>query len=217
MIDWYVEGVKFGNCNCDHACPCQFESLPTHGNCLGIEIIRIDRGHFGDVKLDGLCAAVQYQWPGPIYEGKGEMQAIIDRRASPAQRAALIAITHGDETVEAATHWWVFRAMSDKVHDPLFEPIDFDIDVDARIARAGIPGILEASGRPITGPLDGKPHRVRIDLPNGMEFHQAEIGSASTRASTVMTLELKDTYGQFNRFRISQNGFVEGSRPQGEA
>jgi len=210
MIDWYVEGVKFGNCSCDHACPCQFESRPTHGYCHGVEIIRIDRGHFGEVKLDGLRTVVQYQWPGPIYEGKGEMQAIIDKRASPEQRQALIAILHGDETDEAATHWRVFRAMSDIVHEPLFESIDLEIDVEARTARASIPDILEASGRPITSAVDGKPHRVRIDLPNGMEFHQAEIGSASARTSTVMRLALNDSYGQFNRFRISRNGFVSG-------
>jgi hypothetical protein len=25
-VDWYLEGVEFSNCNCDYACPCQFES-----------------------------------------------------------------------------------------------------------------------------------------------------------------------------------------------
>lgn len=213
MIDWAVEGVKFGNCNCDYACPCQFESLPTYGPCHGIEMIRIDRGHFGDVDLGGLHSVVQYQWPGPVYEGKGEMQAIIDSRASPAQRRALAAILHGAETKEAATHWWVFHAMSDIVHDPLYEPIALEVDVEARTARASIPGILTASGRPILSPVDGSPHRVRIDLPGGMEFEQAEIGSATTTASTVMTLALTDTYGQFNRFRISGNGFKHGDRP----
>lgn len=213
MIDWAVEGIKFGNCNCDYACPCQFESLPTHGPCHGIEMIRIDRGHFGDVDLDGLHSVVQYQWPGPVYEGKGEMQAIIDSRASPAQRRALAAILHGAETKEAATHWWVFHAMSDVVHEPLYEPIALEVDVEARTARASIPGMLTASGRPILSPVDGSPHRVRIDLPGGMEFEQAEIGSATTTATTAMTLALTDTYGQFNRFRISGNGFMHGGKP----
>lgn len=213
MIDWYVEGIKFGNCNCDYACPCQFESLPTHGHCHGVEIIRIDRGHFGDVALDGLHSVVQYQWPGPVYEGKGEMQAIIDSGASPEQRRALVAILHGRETTEAATHWWVFHAMSDIVHQPLFEPIALEVDVDARTARASIPGMLTASGRPIVSAVDGSPHRVRIDLPGGMEFEQAEIGSATTTASTAMTLAVTDTYGQFNRFRVSGRGVVHAGKP----
>ncbi|MCB8876922.1 DUF1326 domain-containing protein [Acidisoma silvae] len=211
MIDWYVEGIKFGNCSCDYSCPCQFELLPSRGYCHGIEIIRIDKGHFGDTPLDGLHTIVQYQWPGPVFEGKGEMQAIIDEKADAEQRRALATILHGKETKDAATHWWVFHAMSDTVHDPIFETIVFEVDVGARLARASIGDKLEASGRPIRSPVDGAPHRVRIDLPDGMEFSQAEIGSASTEARTnAMSLSLSDTYGQFNHFRISGKGFVRG-------
>ena len=54
VIDWYVEGEEYGNCNCAYGCPCQFEALPTHGNCRGFEVVRIDKGHFGDVDLSGL-------------------------------------------------------------------------------------------------------------------------------------------------------------------
>ena len=55
QVDWYIEGVEFSNCNCDYACPCQFESRsPTHGDCRGFAAVRIDKGHFGDVALDGL-------------------------------------------------------------------------------------------------------------------------------------------------------------------
>ena len=81
MVDWYVEGVAFGNCNCDYGCPCQFERRPTHGNCRGWEVTRIDKGHFGDVPLDGLYVALLYAWPGAVFEGGGTMQAVIDERA----------------------------------------------------------------------------------------------------------------------------------------
>jgi hypothetical protein len=57
MVDRYVEGVSFGSCNCDYGCPCQFERRPTRGDCRGFEVLRIDRGHFGDVRLEGLRAA----------------------------------------------------------------------------------------------------------------------------------------------------------------
>ena len=57
MVDWCIEGVSFGNCNCDWTCPCQFELLPTHGNCQGFEAFRVDKGYFGEVQLDGLKAA----------------------------------------------------------------------------------------------------------------------------------------------------------------
>jgi hypothetical protein len=215
MIDWFVEGVKFGNCSCDYSCPCQFELKPTHGYCHGIEIARVERGYFGDTKLDGLLWVIQYQWPGPVFEGKGEMQVIIDKNASPEQREALISILYGKETVEAATHWWVFRAMSDIVHEPLFETINLEVDIEARTARASIPGIMDSSGRPITSLANGQPHRVRIDIPGGIEFQQAEIGSASTTAATAgMRLSLSDSFGQFNKFRTSGNGPLAASRTQ---
>ena len=208
MIDWYVEGVEFGNCNCDYGCPCQFESLPTHGHCHGFEAVRIDKGHFGDVSLDGLRAALIYAWPGPIFEGKGEMQAIIDERADAAQRHALVTILHGGETRDAATHWWVFHAMSSTVHAPIFKPIEFEVDIEQRRARVVIPGVLESSGRPIRSPASGDEHRVRIDIPNGIEFEIAEIGSATTKASGPITLDLDDTYGQFSVLRHSGAGVV---------
>jgi hypothetical protein len=208
MVDWYVEGVAFGNCNCDYGCPCQFERRPTHGDCRGFEVLRIDRGRFGEVPLDGLQAALLYAWPGAIFEGDGAMRAIIDERADARQRQALATVLHGGETEEAKTHWWVFHAMSSTVHEPLFAPIEFEVDLGARRARVAIPGVLEATGRPIVSPATGEEHRVRIDIPNGIEFELAEIGSASTRATGAIGLELNDSYGQFNILRHSGTGVV---------
>src|SRR5215468_1229819 len=95
QVDWYIEGVEFSNCNCDYACPCQFESRrPTYGDCRGFAAVLIDKGHFGDVALDGLGAALLYAWPGPIYEGNGECQAVIDERADGKQRDALATVLY---------------------------------------------------------------------------------------------------------------------------
>jgi len=210
MVDWYLDGISFGNCNCDYGCPCQFELRPTHGDCRGLEMARIDKGHFGNVKLDGLCFALLYAWPGAVFEGGGAMQAIIDERADERQRNALLTILEGGETREAATHWWVYRAMSSTVHPPLFKPIHLDVDIESRRAKVSIPGVLESSGRPIVSPVTGEEHRVRIDLPNGIEFDIAEIASGSTRASGAVVMELDDSYGQFNRLHHTGAGLVRG-------
>jgi hypothetical protein len=207
-VDWFVEGVSFGNCNCDYGCPCQFESRPTHGPCKGFEVFRIDKGYFGETRLEELCAALVYSWPGPIFEGKGSMQAVIDDHASAAQREALTKMLHGEETEEAATHWWVFHAMSETVHPVLFKPIRFEADIEARTASVSIPGVLTSTGRPIKSPATGQDHRVRIDIPNGIEFELAEIGSASAQVKGAISFELKDSYGQFNRLRHSGGGIV---------
>jgi len=59
-------------------------------------------------------------------------------------------------------------------------------------------------------PATGEEHRVRIDLPNGIEFDIAEIGSGTTEASGAIRLELDDTFGQFNMLRQSGRGIVRG-------
>ncbi len=70
------------------------------------------------------------------------------------------------------------------------------------------PGPLESTGRPIVSPATGEQRRVRIDIPNGIEFEIAEIGSASTKATGLVGLELTDSYGQFNIVRHSGTGVV---------
>ncbi len=210
LTDWYVEGIEFGNCNCLYGCPCQFEGLPTDDHCRGFEVVRIDRGHFGDVVLDGLRVAMIYAWPGPVFEGKGELQVIVDERADERQREALVKILHGEETEEGATHWWVYRTMSDTVHPTLVLPIEFEVDLEARRARVAIPGVLESVGSPIKSPATGQEHRVRIEIPNGIEFESAEVAIATTRAIGAIPLDLADTYGQFNLLRHSGRGVVHG-------
>ncbi len=206
FTDWYVEGDAFGNCNCGYACPCQFEEVPTQGNCRGFEVLEVSKGHFGDTDLAGAKAALIYAWPGPIFEGGGEMQVIIDPSASGAQRAALEKVFHGEETEEMATHWFVFRAMCKTVHETLFLPIDFEMDMEERTAKVSIGEVLNSTGRPIEAPHGGGPHRVRIDIPGGIEFTLAEIGSASTKADAAIKLDLNDSYGQWHVMKHGPSG-----------
>jgi len=208
MIDWSIEAVSFGSCNCDYGCPCQFERRPSNGNCRGFEVGRIERGHFGGVRLDDLSYVLLYAWPGAVFEGNGTMQAIIDERADEEQRKALATVLYGGETEEAKTHWWVYRAMSTTVHEPIFKPIDFEVNIESRTARVSIPDVLESTGRPIVSPATGEEHRVRIDIPNGIEFEIAEIGSASSKATGLVELDLNDSYGQFNVVRHSGTGVM---------
>jgi hypothetical protein len=122
-------------------------------------------------------------WPGAVFEGGGTIQAIIDERADERQRKALATIVYGGETEPAKTHWWVYHAMWSTVHSPIFARIEFEADIEKRRARVAIPGVLTSVGQPIVSPVTGAEHRVRIDIPNGIEFEQAEIGSASTKGA----------------------------------
>jgi hypothetical protein len=66
--------------------------------------------------------------------------------------------------------------------------------------------VARTEGRPIKSPATGQEHRVRIDIPGGIEFDVAEIGSGSTKGAIAFTL--KDSYGQFNRLRHNGGGVI---------
>jgi hypothetical protein len=98
--------------------------------------------------------------------------------------------------------------MSSIVHPPFFKHIEFDVNIDRRKARIVIPDLLESTARPIRNPRTGAEHRVRINLPNGIEFDLAEIGSGTTKTMASIALDLKDTYFHFAVLRQSGKGVV---------
>jgi hypothetical protein len=171
---------------------------------------QIDEGHFGEVRLDGLRAVSLHSWPGAIHEGNGTMQLIIDERANEKQREALLKVMTGQETDEMATSWCVYAATSPNQLEPIFKPIQFEIDVDGRRARLVVPGVIEASGKPIRNPVTDAEDRVRIDLSHD---RLAEIGSGTTRATGRIKLNLQNSFGKFAWVHLRNTGVVASARP----
>jgi hypothetical protein len=208
MIEWEIKGREFGNCNCDYSCPCQFNALPTNGHCSGLAVYEIDQGYHGTTRLDGLRAGGIFRWPGPIHEGKGEGFHVIDARATSEQREALLRILRGEDTEPFATVFSVFSSTCEKLHEPIFADIEFEININGRIARAKIDGVLEMRGAPILNPVTGAEHRVRIQQPNGFEFQVAEIGRGWSKIDGPISYELSDSYGQFAEIHLGPRGIV---------
>lgn len=208
MTSWEFQGSELVNCNCAYGCPCQFNALPTKGLCEAMGAIAIDKGHYGDVRLDGLKIGFVFQWPGPIHEGKGKCQPIVDAKASASQREALLKIMSGQDTEPFATMFAVFATTLEKVFDPIFTTIDYAVDVDSRRGKLRAEGVFELEGEPIRNPVTGQEHRARIDLPHGFEYELAEIGSASSRSRGNLAFELKNSYAQFARLHLSNKGPV---------
>ena len=94
---WKITGQLEEACSCDAACPCWFGSKPTKMTCGGGQVLFIQKGNYGKVKLDGLAVANMAQSP----EGQSMMESFgnwnfsynyIDEKATPEQRKALEAI-----------------------------------------------------------------------------------------------------------------------------
>ncbi len=207
-IDWSIEGPHVANCNCDYGCPCQFAALPTDGTCKAVVGWRIDKGHFGETRLDGLFAVQTVAWPGPIHEGNGAMQLIIDERADEAQRAAIVAIMQGEGSEPGTSMLKIYRDMCSTWHEPVFAKIELSIDVESRSARLVVPGIVDTTVESLKNQVTGAEHRARIDQPYGKEFFIAEVASGTTTATGAVPLELAGSHAHLAQSHITSTGLA---------
>lgn len=208
MTPWEIRGRELVNCNCNYGCPCQFNAPPTHGHCEAVGAMLIEKGHFGDVSLDGTRIAFVFQWPGAIHEGQGQCLPIVDESASEEQRQALLTLMSGEESDPFATMFSVYASTMETVHDPVFTAIDFDVDPDARTGHIKVADLINTTAEPIRNPVNGEPTRARINLPEGFEYEVAEMASASSTVQGPIPLELKDSYGQLAHLHLNNHGPV---------
>lgn len=207
-IAWMIRGPEVAMCNCNYGCPCQFNALPTHGNCRATVAMQIEEGYFGDVRLDGLRWVATAAWPGAIHEGHGEIQPIVDERATPAQREALLNIMSGQHTKPGATFFQVFVSMVDKVHEPMFKPIEFKADVDGATGEFRVEGVVQAKAEPIRNPVTGNVHRPKVSLQAGFEFSEAEFASGTAKADTPIKLDSANCHAHLARLHLTGDGIV---------
>ena len=169
---------------------------------------RIEKGHFGDVDLSGVTFCVMFAWPGAIHFGNGEAFVVVSDNATEAQRKAILTVLSGKETAPGATIYNVFAPTLVKMHDPFSAPIEFYFDLDKRIGRVRIPGIIDTSVEPIRNPINGKEHRVSVVLPEGFEYHQAEYANGSTRAEGPIKLSIANAHSHLYNLHMTTNGVV---------
>jgi hypothetical protein len=191
--DWRLEGEWIKNCNCAFGCPCDFNALPTEGYCKGMVGMRITKGHFEKTKLDGLMFAVTVDFPGALHEGNGQIQPIIDERATAEQREALFNIMSGKFSAEG-TLFHILSLIVTKIHEPLFVPITISFDKDGRVARLVAKGVLESEVEPIRNPVTGAPHRIQVVIPEGFEHRAAEVASANIRSTGAIKFDTRGTH-----------------------
>jgi hypothetical protein len=206
---WMIKSHTFGNCNCASNCGCQFNLPSTHGHCQFVEAGHLEDGYFNDTSLEGLNWAFMIIWPGEIAEGNGRELIIIDERADAAQREALRKIMLG-ETGEAGTnHFFVFNSTCTEVLEPVYAPINIEIDLEARTAKLDIPGYVKASGQPIINDFNGDDFHIALARTTGsFEFTYAELGKGTASVTGPLAMELDESYAQYCVHHYDQNGLV---------
>ena len=203
MTDWRITGEMLASCNCDWGCPCQFDALPTHGRCEGAGALEIRKGHFGSTSLDGVRFVQIVWWPGPMHEGNGTRQLIVDAGATEEQRSAIAAITSGGH---GGGMWEIYSSVCPNVLETVSASILFDHDRERRQARLEISGLLSVQAEPIKTRVTGEEHRARIVIPGGFEFEEAEMANAvslEVSSSQPLVFKHENSYGGFNTFDLS--------------
>lgn len=203
--DWRISGDWIKNCNCAFGCPCDFLAPPTYGKCQGIAGMRIEHGHFGSTQLDGLSFFAVVEFPGPLHEGNGILQAVIDERATTDQRDALFQILSGKHAAEG-TLFHIFSLIVSKMLDPIFAPIEVAFDMDRRTAKVSIPGVLETESTPIRNPVTGADHRIQIVVPEGFEHHRAEIASARIASTGGLKFDVSEGHSTLAKVTQTPTG-----------
>ena len=200
-MEWRIAGDEVGSCNCIWACPCQFNANPTHGNCEALIVWQINEGRFGDVDMSDVRFGVAVHFPGAIHYGDGTVQLIVDESASDEQREAVEAMARGEN---GGTYFEIFASVCPNKRDPITASIEIDVNRESRRGTVRVDGLGESRIEPIVNPEIGPDeHRIRIDLPDGFEYKQAEIGNTvewKVSSDDPLSFSHENTYAQMNAF-----------------
>jgi hypothetical protein len=196
-VTWAMTGTMIVACNCDYGCPCNVNGRPSLGKCEGGWTWRIDTGHYGDTKLDGLCFSVYADWPGAIHEGGGKAVSFFDDRADDAQRDALTTLARG----EAGGPWGIF-ASTYELEEP--RPLPYDIDVAEENTRFTIGDAAELQVEAIRNPVTGNDIHPRLQLPEGLLLRDLGLYASKTfRLSDGISYDHSGRYAALGKFEYS--------------
>ncbi|HEX7034774.1 MAG TPA: DUF1326 domain-containing protein [Pseudomonadales bacterium] len=186
---WSIEGKWFDVCRCAIPCPCSWAQPPDDGYCEGILVWHIDRGHYGNVRLDGLNVLMLGSFRGNVWDKATDFKDAIfmDERGDEAQRAALQTVFSGQ-----AGGWPKrFGELVQGEHRGFaFAPIEVEIAPDLSSWRASVPGHqILAAAEALMGPTsEGQVTKVH-NLPG------AETGPGGVATWGRATEDRADAFG----------------------
>lgn len=131
--EWKMQGEYLESCNCRGACPCVYLEPPTEGDCTAMVGWHIERGHYGQVALDGLNIVVVLNAPGPMAEGNWKAVLYLDQRADEQQQEALGSVFGG----KAGGHPEILASMIGEILAVERQPIGFLIEKGHRHLTIG--------------------------------------------------------------------------------
>jgi hypothetical protein len=176
---WSLRGEYMESCNCDYLCPCIYtnpQEGARHDHCTAVMVFRIDEGHSGETKLDGLRFALVIRSGRVMADGNWIFAGVVDASANDLQRSALAAIVGGEA---GGTPALIRQNLVSDFRGVEFKPIEVRIEGLRR--SASIPDILafeiegiasrNLSGDPLYIDNTAHPANRRLALARSKETH----------------------------------------------
>jgi len=167
------------SCNCDYLCPCIYtnpQGAATYDHCTAVMVFRIDEGHFGATKLDGLKFALVIRSGRVMADGNWVFAGVVDESADDTQRAALAQIVGGEA---GGTPSVIRQNLVSDFRGVEFKPIA--VHIDALKRSVSIPDILafeiegvasrNRNGEPLYIDNTAHPANRRLALARAAETH----------------------------------------------
>jgi len=183
-VKWNIEADYLQACSCDYGCPCEFNAPPSRGFCHGMGAWRINKGSYGNVRLDGLGLGFAASWPKAMHQGGGIAVLFVDEKANPEQRDALLQIASGKA---GGKPFEIIVTTFSKILEPQFVPIKFKIN--GREGSFQLGNSAEASLTPILNPVTKEPEAVAVEHTTGFIFQRAEVVAADKMRVSASGLE----------------------------
>lgn len=204
-MSWNMKGHLIGACSCDWGCPCSFNARPTQGFCQGGYVWNVVQGDYDGAPLAGLTFCWVASFPGPLHEGNGTAQILIDAGASKEQRAAVLELARG----KRGGPFEIFAAVTAKLLDPIDVP--FKVTVDGLRTRIDAAPYLDLEISPIENPVTGKREDLRLQKPTGFTSTWADLGK-SVRfqiAAPELKYDHSGKYAEFSEFAYVEPAFAK--------
>jgi hypothetical protein len=201
---WHIETEYIQSCNCDYGCPCNFNALPTYGNCEAFNAYHIKKGHFGEVDLTGVLFAWGLWWPKAIHFGEGIGKVYVDRKTTPAQVKAIEEITSGKHGggVFAIFPSTFKQTLPTEIADISFTYGPYD-------AGFSVKGAGEVKSQHIVNAKTNQPWEGELYVPGGIVFKRGTVTSVDWNWKTGdLSLKHEKKNGHMSLTSYSNEGCI---------
>lgn len=198
-MGYSLEGRLLEACSCGGPCPCWVGDDPDGGTCDSFLAYHYDKGHINDVDVSGLTLAIACRIPGNVLAGNWKAAVLVDSKATPAQKEAILAVHTGKLGGPIAD----LAKLIGEVVEVADAPIHFDFREGQGTIRVG--EAISAEMQPYAD-AQGRPTKLVDTIFSTIPGSPAYVGKATTHRVNLpqhgMTWQFSGRNAIIGEFRL---------------